>query len=185
MRRLLPVAALAAVGALVAAAVVVVHGSLTGNDAAAPPPTPEAFMERVLRLTVDGRFDEAWTVLHPAHQRIAPREEFVRCRASDPTISGYHLVSARLVAKRYVRIDSPGVPQHTSTQVTLRFEIADASGRTHPAELATVRAVWTDTRWAWVLPDREIPTFRSGRCLPSPPVTVPSAASRPTTQEEQ
>lgn len=181
MRRLLPLAGLAAVAALVAAGVVVAHALGTGSDrpsAQPPAQTPEAFMTRVLRLTVDGRFDEAWTILHPAHQRIAPRERFVGCRASDPAIAGYHLVSARVVGKRYVRIDSPGIPQHTSTQVTLRFEIADAAGRTLPAELATVRAVWIDTRWAWVLPDREIPTFRSGRCLPSPPVTVPSGTTR-------
>jgi hypothetical protein len=135
-----------------------------GSTPEAKPSSPEEFMTRVLRLTVDGRHDEAWTILHPGHQQIAPRERFVGCRTADASIAGYRLVSTQFVTKRYVRIDSPSVPQHTATQVVLRFRIADDTGRTLPAEDATVRAVWIDTRWAWVLPDREIPTFRSGAC---------------------
>jgi hypothetical protein len=120
-------------------------------------------MARVLRLTVEARYAQAWALLHPGHQSLAPKARFVRCRTSDPTIDRYRLVSSRFITKRYVRIDSPGVPQHTSTQVVLRFRIADAQG-TAPATDATVRAVWIDTRWAWVLPDRELPSFRAGRC---------------------
>jgi hypothetical protein len=147
-------------------AVVALALALVAAAAPAPaqPPSPEAFMTRVLRLTVEARYAQAWTLLHPAHQRLAPRGRFVRCRSADPTIAPYRLVSARFVEKRYVRIDSPGVPQKTSTQVVIRFRIADAQGRMPPAADATVRAVWIDTRWAWVLPDREIPAFRAGRC---------------------
>lgn len=137
--------------------------ALTG-PAAAQPPSPEAFMTRVLRLTVEARYAEAWTLLHPGHQQLAPRGRFVRCRANDPTIAPYRLVSARFVQKRYARIVSPGVPQRTSTQVVLRFRMADGRGNTSPATDATVRAVWIDTRWAWVLPDGDIPAFRAGRC---------------------
>lgn len=163
MRGLLPLAALAALAATAALAAIIVLGD---NDASTGPAaqTPEAFMARVLRLTTEGRYGDAWSILHPGHQRLAPREQFVRCRATDPAIAGYRFVSARFVSKRYIRIDSPGIPQHTSTQVVLRFRIADDSGGTSPASDATVRAVWIDTRWAWVLPDREIPAFRAGRC---------------------
>ncbi len=131
---------------------------------AGTPESPEAFMTRVLRLTVEARYAQAWALLHPAHQRLASRGRFVRCRSADPTLAPYRLVSARFIEKRYVRIDSPGVPQHTSTQVILRFRIADDTGRSLAPTDATVRAVWIDTRWAWVLPDREIPAFRAGRC---------------------
>lgn len=162
MRKLAPLLSLIGVAAVAGVSVVVVASRTGGSDA--PPQTPEAFMTRVLKLTVDGDYAEAWSVLHPGHQQIAPRGRFVGCRSADASIAGYRFVSARFVEKRLVRIESPGVPQRTATQVVLRFRIADGEGKTLPPEDATVRAVWIDTRWAWVLPDREIPTFRSGRC---------------------
>ena len=149
---------------LVAVALALPTTLFLAASASAQPPSPEAFMTRVLRLTVEARYAEAWSLLHPGHQRFAPRARFVRCRSTDPTIAPYRLVSARFVAKRYVQIASPGVPQRTSTQIVLRFRMADGQGRTFPAADATVRAVWIDTRWAWVLPDTDIPAFRAGRC---------------------
>lgn len=149
---------------LVALALAVPSCLALAGPADAQPPSPEAFMTRVLRLTVEARYAEAWTLLHPGHQRLAPRSRFVRCRSTDPTIARYRLVSARFVQKRLVRIVSPGVPQRTSTQVVLRFRMADGRGTTYPATDATVRAVWIDTRWAWVLPDGDIPAFSAGRC---------------------
>lgn len=145
-------------------AVVVLAAGIGTVPAAAAPETPEAFMARVLRLTVEARYAQAWALLHPGHQQLAPKALFVRCRSTDPTLGRYRLLSARFVSKRYVRIDSPGVPQHTSTQVVLRFRISDPNGSAQSAADATVRAVWIDTRWAWVLPDRDIPAFRAGRC---------------------
>ena len=162
MRRVLPLIAVAGVAGIAGVAAYVI---LDGSSSHAAPQPPEAFMSRVLELTVDERYDEAWTFLHPGHQQLVPRQRFVRCRESDPTIAGYRFVSASFVSKRYVPIESPGIPQHTSTEVVLRFRIAErTSGRTLPAEEATVRAVWIDRRWAWVIPERELPTFRAGRC---------------------
>jgi hypothetical protein len=161
MRRLAPLLALLGVAVAAGLVVVVVAGR---SDPKAPPESPEAFMARILRLTTEERYAEAWSSLHPGHQAIAPRERFISCRTADTTISGFRFVSARFLSKRLTRIDSPGIPQHTSTQVVLRFRVADRAGNALPPTDATVRAVWIDTRWAWVLPDREIPTFRAGRC---------------------
>lgn len=124
---------------------------------------PEAFMKRVLQFTVEARYAEAWTLLHPAHQRLAPKQQFVRCRATDPSLSAFHLASSKLLSKRTARLASPGVPQNRSTRVVLRFRIADAT-QVYPATDASVNAVWTGRRWAWVLPADEIPAFRAGRC---------------------
>jgi hypothetical protein len=140
----------------------VLAGPAAGARSAAPA-KPEDFMRGVLRDTVEARYAKTWAHLHPAHQRLAPRAVFVRCRSGDATIAGYRLVSVELVSKRLKRIDVPLVPQRTSTAVTLRFVIADAAGK-QPAADATVHAVWIGTRWAWVLPSGEIPSFRAGRC---------------------
>lgn len=147
---------------LVALVTLGITASATAALAAAPA-TPEDFMRRVLRDTVEARYAQTWSLLHPAHQRLAPRAVFVRCRSGDAAIAGYRLVSVRLVGKRLKRIDVPLVPQRTSTAVTLRFVIADATGN-QPATDATVHAVWIGTRWAWILPTAEIPSFRAGRC---------------------
>jgi hypothetical protein len=125
--------------------------------------SPGAFMQRVLRLTVEAKYAQAWTLLHPAHQRVVSKQQFARCRASDPSLSAYRLASATVVAKRTARLASPGVPQRQSTRIVLRFRIADDS-QVYPATDAAVNAVWTGRRWAWVLPADEVPVFRAGRC---------------------
>ena len=131
--------------------------------AGAAPERPERFMERVLRLTVEGRHGQAWALLHPAHQRFAPRAAFVACRVGDPSIAPYRLVSARLVSKRSTSLSVPGVRQRTATQMVIRFRIADDTGSETAAD-ARVHAVWTGARWAWILPAAEIPAFRAGHC---------------------
>jgi hypothetical protein len=137
--------------------------ALVAVPAAGAAESPTAFMQRVLRLTVEAKYAQAWTLLHPAHQRLVSKQQFVRCRASDPSLSAYRLASARVVSKRTASLTSPGVPQRQSTRVVLRFRIADGS-QVYPATDAAVNAVWTGRRWAWVLPADEVPVFRAGRC---------------------
>jgi hypothetical protein len=137
--------------------------ALVAVPAAGAAESPTAFMQRVLRLTVEAKYAQAWTLLHPAHQRLVSKQQFVRCRASDPSLSAYRLASARVVSKRTASLTSPGVPQRHSTRVVLRFRIADGS-QVYPATDAAVNAVWTGRRWAWVLPADEVPVFRAGRC---------------------
>ncbi|MGL6278191.1 MAG: hypothetical protein ACRC50_01370 [Gaiella sp.] len=148
------------------AVVVLLLAALVGVPAGAAadaPESPESFMKRVLRFTVEARYAEAWTLLHPAHQRYVTKQRFARCRANDPTLAAYRLASSTLVSKAPATLASPGIPQKRSTRVVLRFRIADAS-QIYPATEATVNAVWTGSRWAWVLPAGEVPAFRSGRC---------------------
>lgn len=137
--------------------------ALVAAPAAGAAESPETFMKRVLRLTVEARYAEAWTLLHPAHQRFAAKEQFVRCRAADPALAAYRLASTRLVSKSSAPLASPGVPQRRATRLVLRFRIAD-DAQVYPAADATVNAVWTGRRWAWVLPAGEVPAFRAGRC---------------------
>lgn len=141
----------------------VVLVALVGVPSAGAAESPGTFMQRVLRLTVEAKYAQAWTLLHPAHQRAVSKQQFVRCRATDPSLAPYRLASARVVSKRSARLASPGVPQRQSTRVVLRFRIADDS-QVYPATDAAVNAVWTGRRWAWVLPAGEVPAFRAGRC---------------------
>jgi hypothetical protein len=123
---------------------------------------PEDFMQEVVRLTVAGRNAEAWALLHPAHQKLVPRSRFVRCRADPAGTPRSRVVSSEFQGKRYERIDTPLIPQHTSTAV--RLKVVVARGAERETANVTVRAVWIDTRWAWILPVGNIPAFRAGRC---------------------
>ena len=152
----------------VAILVVLVAAGVGGNGLAAGSKTtaiqkPENFMQRVVRLTVAGRHAEAWSLLHPAHQKLAPRSRFVRCRTEPTGTPPSRVVSAEFQGKRYARIDIPLIPQHTATAVTLKLAVATGAKR-FPAEV-TVRAVWTGKRWAWILPVSNIVAFRAGKCV--------------------
>ena len=151
----------------VAILVVLVAAGVGGNGLAAGSKTtaiqkPENFMQRVVRLTVAGHHAEAWSLLHPAHQKLAPRSRFVRCRTEPTGTPPSRVVSAEFQGKRYERIDTALIPQHTATAVRLKLSVATGTMR-EPADV-TVRAVWTGKRWAWILPAGNIVAFRAGKC---------------------
>lgn len=153
-------AILVVLAALVAAAAVGNSFAARGTTVSAQ--KPEDFMRTIVRLTVSAHHAEAWALLHPAHQKLAPRSRFVRCRADPPGTPPSRLVSAVFDGKRYERIEIPLIPQHTATAVRLKLVIATRAKRV-PA-VVTVRAVWIGSRWTWILPASNIPAFRAGRC---------------------
>lgn len=147
--------------------VVVAAAAVAGNGLAAGSRStgiqrPEDFMQQVVRLTVTGHNAEVWALLHPAHQKLVPRGTFVRCRTEPAGTPPSRVVSAQVQGKRYERIDTPLIPQHTSTAVKLKLVIGQGAKR--ETANVTVRAVWIGTRWAWILPVSNIPAFRAGRC---------------------
>jgi len=147
---------------VVLAAAALVGNGLAANSTAASAQKPEDFMRKIVRLTVAAHYGEAWSLLHPAHQKLVPRSRFVRCRADPAGTPPSRVASAVFDGKRYERIDIPLIPEHTATAVKLKLVIATGAKR-EPADV-TVRAVWTGTRWAWILPASNIPAFRAGRC---------------------
>ena len=136
--------------------------ALAAGSSAGTIEKPEDFMQKVVRLTVAGRHAEAWSLLHPAHQKLAPRSRFVRCRTEPAGTPPSRIVSAEFQGKRFERIDTQLIPQHTATAVKLKLVVATGAKR-EPAEV-TVRAVWTGKRWAWILPASNIVAFRAGKC---------------------
>jgi hypothetical protein len=57
-----------------------------GGGDAAPDDDPGVFMSKLVREIGANRYDEAWETLHPAHQQVAPREEYVACERRDPVV---------------------------------------------------------------------------------------------------
>jgi len=146
---------------------VVVTAALAGcglapDSKTAAPQKPEDFMREIVRLTVSANDAKAWSLLHPAHQKLVTRSRFVRCRAAPQGTPPSRVVSSVFDGKRYEQIDVPLIPEHTSTAVKLKLVVATGQKR-EPADV-TVRAVWIGKRWAWILPSSNIPAFLAGRC---------------------
>jgi hypothetical protein len=131
-----------------------------GGGASAPTEGVGVFMTRILREEINGQWARQWTELHPGHQKLITRSEYVTCsRSMGTNIAGgrevFHVLDVR---------DEPihvqGVPQHTAKLVTISVRGADAWRLTY-----RLHAVAVDGRWAWILGDRFLAQIDRGRCL--------------------
>ena len=93
------------VGAL--AALALAHNSLGASSPVARPALSPASAGRFLVAEVEkkvrGDWEEAWKTLYPAHQRVASRDEFVRCERATP------FPPAEFESMRVLRVESASV----------------------------------------------------------------------------
>jgi hypothetical protein len=134
--------------------------ALALRSRARPGEPPSVFAVHVVELIAANRYDEAWLDLHPVHQRVAPRYEYVGCESQSP-IPG-HLASVRVVRT----FDDPAAMGRgrmvPSTAVVVRITLAQESQRVVVTD--TVHAVRVGHRWAWVLPAWRLEDYRAGVC---------------------
>lgn len=147
---------LAAVGATVVAGTAF---ALTVRPARAGE-SPTVFAVHVVELIAANRYDEAWDDLHPMHQRVAPRGEYVGCESQSP-IPG-HLASIR-VLRVYNDETALGKGEFVPGKaVVVQISIAEQAERVVVTD--TVHAVRVGKRWAWVLPTWRLEEYRAGIC---------------------
>jgi hypothetical protein len=162
------IAALAAVAAACAAATIGVGGGFEarGQNVSAQRPTagdPVAFVERVVGAVVDDDYRRAWRTLHPAHQLVAPLDDYVSCEWREP-IPG-RLQSIAVLGVADARRSILGVGTHVpSKAVRLRITIRDMATGERVVVTNTFHAVPVDGRWRWVLPNDRYTLYRSGGC---------------------
>ena len=160
MRRSLPLvaAALAAV-----AAVPAIEASPQASEGAG------TFIVRIVREELQGRWSRQWTELHPGHQRLITRREYVACSKalSVPVATGREVFRIVSVADEPIHVR--GVPQRTAKVVTLRLRQSDEPA----AQSATYRlhAVRVHGRWRWILAGRFLDAVAHGRCLDGSPLS--------------
>jgi hypothetical protein len=165
----LRLAALLAVGALVAAGVVAAGSALawgSGETRRAPAlGDPGVFMKRVVTQVLAERYEAAWSTLHPAHQRVASRAEYVSCELLSP-IPGV-LDTIRVLSVRRGRAQVAGQGALPARAVTIRFTLTEPSlGET--AEVThTFHAVAVGGSWRWILPPGRFETYRADACRAS------------------
>jgi hypothetical protein len=134
------------------------------------------FLLSTIEEKVDGDWNSAWQSLYPLHQRIAPREAFVRCETQTPfpaPLESLHVVGVRAAAVRV-----PGL-RHTVEGVAITVTVAlrwygprDPIVFRHTFHLVPVRGGWT-----WLLSPSRYRLYERGGCA-SPDVRL-AAATRP------
>jgi hypothetical protein len=154
-------AALAAFAASVAATVFLLTSVL--GDAQGPRDDPGLFVERVVGLVVADDYATAWASLYSAHQRVAPRSEYVACELLSPVDSTLDSVKVVRVRDRDLRI--PGAVRTVPVKaVTLRLEVTDKTLGTQNAFSHTFNAVPEGSRWAWILTPSRYELYRDDAC---------------------
>jgi hypothetical protein len=123
---------------------------------------PGVFMSQLVRAVAAGNYAKAWESLYPAHQRVAPRSEYVACERGDHVLG----TVAKIVVVRVVD-ESVGVAGETAKSkgaaITLRLRMRSPAGEASDVT-DTFHAVAVEQAWAWILPPDRYHAYRAGRC---------------------
>ncbi|HKT43960.1 MAG TPA: hypothetical protein VJQ85_04100 [Gaiellaceae bacterium] len=153
MKRLFALAALAAV----------VTGC--GSASAMPREPVGAFMTRILREEINGQWGKQWTELHPGHQKLISRAQYVACSKSIGTNIATGKETFHVLAVEDEPIHVQGVPQRTSKLVTISFTSPGAAPLTY-----RLHAVAVAGHWRWILGEPFLAEIDKGRCLDGAPL---------------
>jgi hypothetical protein len=127
-----------------------------------PSQDPAAFLSRVVAQIVRNDYAHAWSTLHPAHQRVAPRSEYVDCEMLTPFTAT--LRSVEVLSVKNVRLRISGLARRVSTAaVRLRLRTVEA-GTGVSVGIATLHAIRVNGRWRWVLTPERYELYRLNAC---------------------
>ena len=125
------------------------------------------FVTRILREEINGQWGVQWSELHPGHQQLITRAEYVACsrRMNTDIATGGEVFRVTGVRDAPLHVD--GVKQRTSKLVTITVR-----GRGSAASPLTyfIHAVAVGRRWRWVLGEKFLTQIAHGRCLDGSPL---------------
>ena len=136
-----------------------------GAGAAPPKEGVGLFMTRILREEINGQWSKQWAELHPGHQKLITRAEFVACSRHIGTKLATGRETFRVLAVQDDPIHVEGVPQHTSKLVTIRFKEPGVVPLTY-----RLHAVAVAGRWTWILGKPFLAAVSLGKCLDGTPL---------------
>ena len=164
---------LIAAAVLGVAAGIAVSAALAAFRTATRAPDAGAFAAHVVELIASNRYDDAWTLLHPLHQSLAPRAEYVGCENAEP-IPG-HLESVRVLREFEERTPLGTGTFANSEAVVVRIAIGGGPGA--PVVVTdTVHAIDVHGQWRWIMPPARVQAYSSGRCPDGSPPPSDTAA---------
>ncbi|HAX25926.1 MAG TPA: DUF4878 domain-containing protein [Thermomicrobiales bacterium] len=102
----------------------------------------------------------AWDALHPAQQRVVPKDLFIRCgvdseKTKDPKVDNLEILETRKVNK-----DLPWVGKVDATEVKIRMLQGEDTRE------GFYDVVKVDGTWRWTLTTRSLSAFEAGNCPP-------------------
>ena len=169
------VAALGIVAVVTACATALLGSRLTAPESASaasqamPQASPVAFLEQVIAQVVDNDYGRAWQTLHPAHQRVAPLREYVRCEERSP-IPG-RLSGIQIDGVRDEQLRIAGAAPVDAKAVSLRITLRNLATGQREAVPATLHAVAVEGKWRWILPQRRYALYQANACGAGGPPT--------------
>ena len=142
-----------------------------GGGGSAPSEGAGAFITRILREEIKGQWGRQWGELHPAHQRLITRAQYVACsREMGTNIATGHEVF-RVLDIQDDPIHIQGVSQRKSELVTISFH---QQGKKTGGLTYRLHAVAVGDRWTWILGGRFLTAVAHGRCLDGSPLLANS-----------
>jgi len=147
-------------------ALILVGGGCGASSASTPREGVGVFMTRILREESNGQWSKQWTELHPGHQKLITRAQYVACSRAMGTNIATGKESFRVLGVQDEVIHVQGVPQKTSKLVTISFKKPGVSALTY-----RLHAVDVSGHWAWILGDRFLAAVDKGRCLDGSPLS--------------
>ena len=124
-------------------------------------------MTRILREEIQGQWARQWSELHPGHQRLITRAQYVVCSREMQTDIATGTEVFRVLDVQDDPIHIQGVPQRTSKLVTINFH---QRGKASGGLTYRLHAVEVGGRWSWILGGRFLTAVAHGRCLDGSPL---------------
>ena len=120
-----------------------------------------------LRQKLRGDWAKAWQNLYPLHQRIAPRDSFIRCETATPfpaPLESVHIVRVRAAPVHVAGALRPVPGAAVTVAVELRwYGPRDPITATHTFHLVPVHG-----RWTWLLSPDHYRLYLQGACFAEP-----------------
>jgi hypothetical protein len=146
-------------------ALVLVGAGCGASSASTPREGVGVFMTRILREEINGQWSKQWAELHPGHQKLITRAQYVTCSRGMGTNIATGKETFHVLAVQDEPIQVRGVPQHTSELVTIRFKEPGIDPLTY-----RLHAVAVSGRWAWILGNQFLAALGRGKCLDGSPL---------------
>ena len=120
-----------------------------------------SFATRILREEISGQWAAQWGELHPGHQKLIDRAQYVLCSEGMETNVGTGKERFTVTGVRGQAIHVRGVPEHTAELVTVRVTGIAGAG----AAVFHLHAVRDRGRWRWILGNSFLAALGRGQCL--------------------
>jgi hypothetical protein len=128
-------------------------------------------MTSLIREKATGEYELAWKSLHPFHQRVAPRNRYIRCE--NKTVFPGRLLKVSVLRVKEEPVLIAGKTRTVDSEaVTIRVSVA-SPGIPQPVVVTdTQHAIPVAGHWTWILTKGNYALYKAGHC----PGVTPSSA---------